>query len=45
MGYEGRGRNGEFTPAQIGQIRRLLDEYTLEKRVYQRRHYYRGSRR
>jgi hypothetical protein len=41
-GYDGKGRQGAFTPQQIGQIRRLLNEYSLEKNVENRRIYYRG---
>jgi hypothetical protein len=43
-GY-GKGRNGTFTRAQIGQIRRLLDEFSEERVVRNRRIYYRGYKR
>jgi hypothetical protein len=38
----GKGRNDTFTNAQIGQIRRLLDEYSEERIVRNGRAYYRG---
>ena len=44
-GYEGKGRNGQFTPAQIGQIRRLLNEYSIERKVANNKIYYRGYKR